>query len=88
MGVTCAKCGSVDVICYPNRSRLMMAIAALWYKMTGRWRSDVPLCPACCEIVNDGHDYEYERSERSYFCRHCGEPASQEWIADRASDRC
>jgi hypothetical protein len=43
--------------------------------------SETAVCPACCPH----HEYEYQRSERSYFCEHCGVEASEKWIADRAN---
>lgn len=26
-----------------------------------------------------GHQYEYERDERDYWCRYCSQPAPHEW---------
>lgn len=43
------------------------------------WRTTV--CPAHCE----DHDYEHERSERWWFCKHCGDPADVNWVCERAN---
>ena len=44
------------------------------------------ICPACCEKSEDGHDYQYERDERTWVCQHCGEFAPGEWISDMADN--
>lgn len=36
--------------------------------------AETAICPRCCE----DHEYEYERSERGSFCRHCGEEQEYE----------
>ncbi len=69
MGIRCSQCGADAVLSYATEA--------------------TALCPACCGKVADhgdgenGHQYEYERSERHYFCRYCGEPASDQWVAER-----
>jgi hypothetical protein len=85
VSVNCHRCGSTEVLAYPNRRLWVMRLLALWHRLTGRWGADVPLCPECCDTI-EGHDYEYERSERHWFCRHCGVPASDQWVSDRWSD--
>ena len=58
-----------------------MIMAALWYRLTGWWRHDVPLCPGCCDLVEDGHDFTYERGQQQWCCGHCGEPAPWDFWA-------
>lgn len=43
------------------------------------------ICPGCCEQEEDGHDFS-ERSQGWIWCVHCGQPASEEFMADRAQD--
>jgi hypothetical protein len=32
------------------------------------------ICPDCCGKSEDGHDFEYERTERGKVCTRCGIP--------------
>lgn len=34
------------------------------------------ICPACCP----DHEYEYERGDRDWFCKHCGDVAPEDWL--------
>lgn len=39
------------------------------------------ICPTCCAAAHhpdgeDGHQFDYERSERQHICRYCGLPRS------------
>lgn len=57
------------------------------------WHPEHPeraVCPTCCETTEHfdgetGHQYEYERGDRTYYCQYCGIPASDDWLADRAN---
>lgn len=47
------------------------------------------ICPEHCATAEHfdgetGHQYEYERGERTYYCRYCGQPATDEWLNDHA----
>ena len=42
------------------------------------------ICVDCCEKSQDGHDFS-ERHDRWLWCTHCGKPASDEFMADRAN---
>jgi NMD protein affecting ribosome stability and mRNA decay len=33
------------------------------------------ICPNCC----DDHEYEYERSDRTHYCQHCGAEPPADW---------
>ena len=51
------------------------------------WPIDHPehaICMDCCGTAEHpdgetGHQYEYERDERDYWCRYCSQPAPHEW---------
>lgn len=71
----CRVCGSKhDVICYGTPADT--------------------ICPNCCATAEHadgetGHGFDYQRSERGYQCRYCGEdehpPAADDgYISDRA----
>jgi hypothetical protein len=36
---------------------------------------DRAVCPEHCE----DHEYEYVRSERGHFCKHCNQPRPEDW---------
>ena len=74
----CRNCGKSDpVICWP--------IGDDGYPSQG-------ICPDCCAKVNDddkshwGHNFQYSRGDRTWVCNHCGQPADDEWLADREQD--
>ena len=37
------------------------------------------LCDVCCGNHEDGHDYDYDRSRRSRFCRRCDKEVDQDY---------
>lgn len=40
------------------------------------------ICPACCVRTDEGHDYQYDRDMRGYFCFHCGAQAPDDYALD------
>ncbi len=54
------------------------------------WREEHPehaICMDCCGNADHpdgehGHQYEYERGERDYWCRYCASPAPYDWYSD------
>ena len=67
---TCCVCRKADdVACYPDEG------AGKTY------------CPTCCGVAEkddgeQGHQFDYDKDERDYICRYCGERAPRDWMAD------
>ena len=44
------------------------------------------ICPECCGVSEDGHEYVYSRPERTHYCDHCGQHPPADWYDDIEAD--